>query len=230
MGEDETQNNWELAEGLEELQPLFEKNDAIFRVSSFDRLKVEGIAPEKLEKIREIHTRIKRLANAYPGLRIGEILDDRQLSATDKRKRVAARTGLLDRFQMQNPKTEFLALDFTPDSSAVQALDFTGFSSDERRMVLATLKSYQRIYSITHDAAHSKLLLEMDHHSPLTIANISLTNFKKSSGLDETVAEEYYNQSRAETTNTVLGVGAVLDAQFGGLSQMAVGNIGPSIG
>ncbi len=217
-------------EGLEELQPLFDKNDSVFRSSSFDRLKVEGIAPEKIKTLRETHTRIKKTANTYAGLQITEILDNRQLSAANKEKQINARIELLTRFHAQNPGKEFLFLDYSPDSADLQALNFNGYSANEKRMVLKTVKADQRMYSVTRDVTHTKLLLEAGYHSPLSIANMSCTMFIQDTGLAENVATDYYNQCRSTATSTMMGLGAIHDAVFGGFSQMEVGNIESSIG
>jgi hypothetical protein len=201
-----------LSEGIERLQPLFDKNEALFGADWFDSLDVEGIDPGEVEELRQTHTRLKRFANAYPGLRLGEILDNRQLSPpADKAARIAERVELLSRFQAQNPDVEFLRLDYAPDSDDIKALDFTGFSADEQRMVLSTVKAYQRMYSVTNDGAHAKLLLEMGYHSPLSIADVSLKHFVVRTSLDETVAEKYYDNARVLATRTTLNMDKVLD-------------------
>jgi hypothetical protein len=196
-----------LSEGIERLQPLFDKNEAPFAVDGFDSLDVEGIDPGEVDRLREAHARLTGLANSYPGLRLGELLDDGQLPPADKEARIAERVGLLSRFQAQNPDVEFLFLDYTPDSADVEALNFEDFAADEQRMVLSTLKAYQRMYAVTHDAAHTKLLVEMGHHSPVTIAKGSLEDFKATTGLDAAVAEEYYTSACASAQRKILPQG-----------------------
>ncbi len=140
-----------VAQGLEDLNPLFEKNTIVVGAESFETLDVKGIDPKEVQKLRVSHTRLKGLANTYPGMGIDAILDDRKLSANDKEKQITARIGLLTRFHSQNPDKEFLFLDYSPDSDDIQTMDFAGFSADEQCMVLKTLKAYQRMYSVTQD-------------------------------------------------------------------------------
>ena len=218
-----------LTEDIDDLQPLFDRNEKVFGVDRFERLDIAGISEGEVEKLRKGYSHLKHLSNAYPGLRIGEILDDHRLSISEKKKETSDRIELLSRFQAQNLEVEFLALDYGPDSEDLQALDFTGFSSDQQSMVLKTLKAYQRMYSITSDATHTRLLLEMGHHSPISITNMSRENFVMSTGQDRTVAQAYYNNACASTTNMYINQFGVLDAYHAGSRWSHVDNSDPSI-
>ncbi|MCK5245166.1 MAG: hypothetical protein KAJ90_07845, partial [Desulfobacterales bacterium] len=201
-----------VAQRLKTLQPLFERNEKLFGVDRFSALNVEDVDPEKRDDLRKAHARLKGMANTYPGLRIAEILDDPQLSTNDKKKQITARIGLLTRFHAQNPDKEFLFLDYAPESADLQALDFEGFKDDEQRMVLKNVKACQRMYSVTRDAAHAKILLEQGHHSPLSIANMSRKQFKESAGFEKPVADYYYGNVCALSTKMGLEIFGALDA------------------
>jgi hypothetical protein len=218
-----------LAQGLEDLNPLFEKNTIVVGAESFETLDVKGIDPKEVQKLRVSHTRLKGLANTYPGMAIDAILDDRKLSANDKEKQITARIGLLTRFHSQNPDKEFLFFDYSPDSVDIQAMDFAGFSADEQCMVLKTLKACQRMYSVTQDGDHAKLFLEMGHHSPFSITRNSRQQFVASTDLSTTVAEAYYDGSRSSTTGAILGVTGALDLVSGAHGDLAVDNTDPAI-
>jgi hypothetical protein len=184
-----------LAKMLETLQPLFENNENLFGDEHFSSLNVPDVNPEVRQNFRKTHAKLRALANIYSSLRIAEILDDRQLSASSKEKKISARIALLTRFHSQNADKEFLFLDYSPDSPDLQESDFSGFAEDERRMVLKTLKTFQDIYSVTKRCDHATILLSLGYHSPIQIANTSREHFISRLGLEKSVAMTYYNQA-----------------------------------
>lgn len=194
-----------VAEGLETLRPLFERNEPLFGREDFGNLIEPDTDPDTQENLRQAHTRLKALVNTYPGLCIAEILDDRQLSANAKEERIAARIELLTRFHAQNQNKEFLFLDYSPESPDLNALDFENFSTDEQRMVLKMVKAYQRMYSVTRDATHTRDLLEKGHFSPLGIANMSRKAFVESLGVDTPVGDAYYRNACNMATDMSVG-------------------------
>ncbi|MBW2559119.1 MAG: hypothetical protein JRD69_09875, partial [Deltaproteobacteria bacterium] len=214
---------------MEELQPLFENNEVVFGIDRFDSLNLEGIDPGEVETIRRAHGNLKKLANTYPGLRISPILDDRRLSPGDKRARISERIGLLSRFQAQNPAVEFLALDYVPESDDIKALNFGGFMEDEQRMVLNIMKASQRMYSITNDCTHTKMLMERGYHSAFGMANDSLTLFMLNTGLDKAVAKGYYDQACAAAIDGTTSTISVIDMMVSAFRLTNVDNTDPAL-
>jgi len=219
------------AEDLDKLLPLFERNEAVFNIDSFDSLKLdEGLNPDEVEKLREAHTSVKCFVNRYPGLAIGEILDDRNLlTAGEKMEVIEERVGLIDRFHTQNPNMEFLSLDYAPESADIKALNFDGFKEDEQLMVLKTMKAYQRMYSITNDSADTQMLMEKGYHSAFGIANDSLTLFMLNTGQDKAVAKDYHDRAAALAINATTSMMAFVDVMCGGFDRTKVDNTYPSI-
>lgn len=181
---------------------LFEKNERPFS-TSFDDLNLAGVDETTVDRLRTSHTRLMGLANTYPGLEIHTILNNPQVSADDKAKQIQGRIALITRFHSQNPEKEFLSLDYSPESANTQALDFNGFSEDQQRMVLKTVKAFQRIYSVTRDSNHAQLLLSTGYHSPVQIANVGQQFFISSTGLDESVGKAYYEKAGTLATKSV---------------------------
>ena len=219
----------ELSKGIERLQSLFEKNKIVFGVAGFDSLNTAGIEADEAEELRKEHLTLKYFANTYPGLRLNEILDNRELSIATKTKHIQKRIGLLKKFQEQNSEVEFLAFDYVPESPDLEALNFEGVSLDEQRMVLSTVKAYQRTYSITKDIEHTQRLMATGYHSAFSIANDGLESFRKNTGLSSPEADSYYRKAMSAVVATSTAIGSVVDLEFGGFGDLAVANEGPSI-
>lgn len=105
-----------LAESIERLQPLLEKNKALFGTAGFDGLDVEGIDPREVDELRQDYGWLLRFANTHPGLHLHELFDGKKRSADDKMARVRERVEQLERLWQQSPEAEFLALDYETDS------------------------------------------------------------------------------------------------------------------
>ncbi len=215
--------------GLERVQPLFEQNDSLFAARDFDRVNTEGLEDDQIQELRPAYTQLKRFANAYPGMRVAELLDDSRLSPEEKAERVTERIRLLDTVREQNPEVEFLALDYTPESADIAALDLSGLQLEEQRMVLSNFKAYQRTYGVTRDVEDANLVLEAGYNSAVGIAKEIFESFVEHTGLEEVKAREYYDIAKAKAGAVTTAFGTVLDTFQGGFDSLEVANTGPTI-
>ncbi len=217
--------------GLELLQPLFMRNEAIFTAESFDSLNVEGLHPDQVTSLYNSYAYLQQFAQTYPGLRIQELLDDHSLSNPEKIVRLGDRVQLLPRFQAQNSKLEFLRIDYSPDSSDLEALNFEGFAPEEQEMVLFTLKAYQRTYTLTKDVNQTKRLMAAGYHSALSIFSEHRETFLEQTGLESSLGNIYYDNALDTVSSTTALIGAMWDLNRGGFKWLGqVDNITPEIG
>ena len=214
----------EIGNDLETLKPLFDRNERIFSVDRFVRLDQGDLDEDAIEKLHTAHTKLKRFANTYPGLRIKEILDDVQLSASEKQSQIHKRLHLLKRFEKTNANVEFLNLDYVPDSPDMESLDFTGVSAEERRMVLDNLKAYQRVHAVARDVSTSNKILEAGLHSPFSMTNGGYTEFKLATGQNDHEAKPNFGRALELTGKGYLAAFGLGEAANGPFGQMAVDN------
>ena len=218
-----------VVQDLEDLQPLFASNERVF-ATAFDDLDLGGLDAATVESLRSSHARIKGLANTYPGLAIHALLDNPQQPIDAKVKQIRERIGMITRFHAQNPNKEFLFLDYSPGSDDIQSLDFTGFAEDKQRMVLQTIKAFQRIYAVTGDSGHAQLLLAMGYHSPLQIAAMCRHHFIASTGLDDTAGKAYHDKARGLAARSVIGLMGVKTQIDSILGKFGFDNADPAVG
>lgn len=212
---------------LKELSELSDKNIEVIGTSIFHRLNAAGLEKPEIDTIRTAHAKLMRLVNIYPGLDLGEILDDPKLTPVDKASSIKERIGWLNRVREQNSNVEFLKLDYSPDTEDVAALNFKGLSEAEQAGVKSALKSYQRVYFLTKDVGHVRTVMEAGYRSATGIVNAGIEAFIRSTGLDEEVAGRYYDTARGLTVTVGAGVGAILDYTRGGFNLLNVSNIKP---
>lgn len=149
---------------------------------SFEELKTEGIPADERDTMRMAFRDLQRMANYYPGLEMQEILGN-DGAAAEKIAEITKRVSLVGKLFTLNPETNFLALDYLPDSADMKALKFDGFEEPDRRMVLRTMKAYQRVYHVAGNALRAKEVLEAGFHSGTAIASLTLDAFAQSTGL-----------------------------------------------
>lgn len=210
------------------LQPVFDKNETVFGVGRFKKMASEKSRPEETEKQGNAHSALLRLVNQYKGLKLAEILDNRELSAEDKAAQLSEKIGLLSRFQSQNPDAEILALDYAPESEDVAALDFSSFTTEEEQMVLSCFKSCQRTYTVTEDVEHCQVLMTAGYDSALKIVNDSQENFQTHSGLSADISHDIYEASLETAGTTATLAGSIIDVVQGGFDWTDVSNQSPS--
>jgi len=216
-----------IAADLNALQPLIEKNQGAFGTGDFRRLNVTGISGK--DALRNRYDSLRRLANAYPGLNLVEVLDNHEHSAQARSMQIVNRIELLMLFQANNPDVELLHLDYAGGSAEVEELNFNGLSDEDKAMVLANVKAGQRIYTLAKDIEHTRIMLEAGYHASSDIVKDGHAAFQANTGLDEHTAAAYYNEALEAVGNTTATVATLFDGLWGGLDWTDVGNIGPFI-
>lgn len=211
-------------ERLEKLKPLLKINKSPFKNADFNLLKRGSLKKQNSERLRSEFTQLKKFANVYSSFGIAELLDNVKLSPNDRAREIVRRTGLLTKVQEQNPDYELLALDYSPESPDISSLDLSYLNSDEQYMVLSSLKTFQRIHTITKDAEHAKVILESGYRSAIDIAHGDLKKFVASTGLNEESALDYYKVARSRSIVNANQVASIMDYHKGGFGEVNVGN------
>jgi hypothetical protein len=219
----------DISRGLESLKTIFDTNEKVFGNTPFDELKTDGLSAAELKKQKAQFETIDRISKVHPGLKLNEILNDKNLSAADKGKIVTERIGLLDKFVKNNSEVNFLAISYTHDSEDVKALNFQGFNLEEKAMVLASVKSYQRVYSFTQDIEHTEAIMAAGFHSSFHVTSVTLPEFVKATKLDTAIATKYFENAHMGIIRTTGVMGSILDILTGSFDWTAVGNSSPAI-
>ncbi len=218
-----------IRKGLTSLKPLLEQNDTVFGATAFEDLKTDNLTAAQIRKLKGQYQKLRSLVRIHPGLNLHEILDDKQLTIADRGKRVVERIGLLEKFTKNNPTVDYLSISYTHDSKDVSSLDFSGFKTDEKAMVLNSVKSYQRVYSFTHDIEHTEAIMAAGYHSAYHLTSDTFDNFVKATELDIKIATRYFENAHDSIIRTTGAIGSVLDVVSGSFDWTNVGNTSPSI-
>jgi hypothetical protein len=209
---------------LNKVAPLFKNNPDVFGVSGFEDLNIEGIPASELDGLAKEYDSLRGIVNQYPGLKLAEVFNNRDISIDDKNIKVADNVGLLDRFVKNNPDSNYLTYNFAHDSEDVKSLNFQGFKPEEAKMVLGTIKSQQRIFSFTNDIADTQKLLKAGYHSSFQVTSVTFEEFLKTSKLDIKIAEKYYENAHQAIIRSTGVMGSILDILTGSFNWTAVGN------
>jgi len=218
-----------ISKGLISLKPLLDQNDKVFGITAFKDLKTDNLTAAKIKIFKDQHQKINRLVRIHPGLKIDEILNDKQLHIADRGRLVVERIGLLEKFTKNNQSVDYLSISYTHDSKDVSSLDFTGFKSEEKAMVLNSLKSYQRVYTFTQDVEHTEAIMAAGYHSAYHVTSVTLQNFINTTNLDAKVATHHFESAHDSIIRTTGVVGSVLEVTAGSFDWTNVGNTSPSI-
>lgn len=218
-----------VSEELKTLKPLFKHNPKLFGLNGFDELKTGSLSAAEKKKLKAAHERIDRISKVHPGLKLDDLLNDKNLSEIERGTQLVKRTGLLKQFIKNNPKVNYLTLQYTHDSDDLKALNFQGFSPDEKAMVLNSVKSYQRVYSFTGDVEYTEAIMAAGFHSAYHITSVTQDEFIRAVNLPANVAAGYFENAHMAIIRTTGVMGSILDIITGSFDWTAVGNTGPSV-
>jgi hypothetical protein len=181
----------------------------------FSELDVSGLTPAQLGQAEAAHRELRQLVRAFPGLCLREVLADPRLSPADKAAAVSRRGSFIERVRARAGEGELLYLDFSPDSADLGrlGLEELGASAEEQKLVVDTLKSYQRIYAVTNEAEETQRLIENGYSSAVAIATRPFGEFRAHTNVPK--AETYWRDSRATLIDTMATVASIIDVVAG---------------
>ncbi|MDB4891180.1 MAG: hypothetical protein JWL61_3035 [Gemmatimonadetes bacterium] len=157
---------------------------------------------------------IRELVNQFPGLGLSSLLE----RGADARNAVALaeeRIGWLRDVHTNNPDLDLLAIDYLPESESLNKVNFGDLGEPERKMVVSTLKGYQRVQALTGDAITSLALLKAGHHSSSSILRSTVDDFAATTRLPLPLAAAVYAQADQQANNAAISLFGILDLARG---------------
>lgn len=207
-----------MLERAAELEVLREFNPQYFpfEVQEFADLDTGNLSEERVASLRRQFEEVKETINRYPGLRLGEVLADDSLSRDEKWRTVKRRTQLVDSFFQRHAKQNIFSLDLSHGSEAIETLDFGDVGDDERRMILATAKSYQRSYALTDDLPDAEKLVAAGFDSSVAVAEADIETFSKkidveTDALPDHLKKDYYKKAVERAAGVTAKAGIALE-------------------
>ena len=194
----------------------------------FGALKTEGISPDELGKLGKRHEKARTLANRYPGMRLATVLDDGAMSPIDKEREVSRRTQLATNFFKDN--ADVLGADLTLGSADIGTLTFAAGASDQdKAMVLANARTYQRAMTIAEDIADADALVAGGFGSAMAVATTRADVVAARTGLKSDVVARYQEKAKRVASGVTAQIGSLIDIVKGGFKDTGVGNVSPQL-
>lgn len=211
------------------LDALLQKNpDALTR--DFSALDTTGLSGARLEEVATAHGELRRMDRMYPGLRIAEMVQDPERTPQQKADILTRRTTWIGEVQSRLADVEdsLFHLDLSNGSADLERLQLAGIGDGvEQRMVLSTLRAYQRTWAITRDPQAAQELLEAGFSSATSIAKRTLAEFANTVGLPK--AERYWRDARSLLMDGSVTLGSVIDVVADLFDDLGVGNVQPDV-
>ena len=122
--------------------------------------------------------------------------------------------GLMDKFYEVNEDLNFLDLDYNEGSEDLGKVDLDNFPESDKEAILGTLKTNQRLHSITKDAADTFRLKDAGYQSGFEIALDSYPNFLETTGLvDSPLVKMYFDTGGQIARNDGVALGNIADVK-----------------
>jgi len=187
--------------------------------------------PEDLEQDDYAEILYKKVENLFPGRALSVRIDRlrRNTGSDEKSQQLGKQMTLVDTFIKRNQDVDLLAINYIHDSQDLKGLNFQGLKVDEQKVVLDTLKSWQRVYSLAEDLEYTEAIVTAGFHSAYHITSTTLSAFTLATGLTEELAVKLYNKAHESIIHTTGMVGSILDQLTGSFDWTAVSNLDPSI-
>jgi len=211
---------------LATLAPLYRLNSVVVG-AGFSSLVKTGLAPEQLTTMGSAQAQLQQLANAYPGLALAAVLDDRTLDAATKGNTVTRRIGLVQQVGTQLGQVQLLRLDLSAGSADLPKLRLAniGATAAEQAMVLSTLRAYQRVWAITNDVDVTHTVVAAGFSSAMSIATLTRSAFTAQSTLDAATAQIVWNGARTNLSDVTKTTATILDLTGPSYAPLKVRNV-----
>ncbi len=218
-----------LASDLDRVEPLLSGNPDLFGRGR-DRLALDGVDSQSQDAALNAYASINRLVNRYPGLGLADVLNASQQASQQKVEEVTRRVALMGRFYGLNPSAPFLTMNTLPGGGDLDGLDFGDMAEDERDMVLATVRSQQRMWRVTGgNAEHTVELMEAGYHDAASIVEDTRSTFIANTEMDPLDATRYWAEAEEIAKGAIARFGTLLDETFGGFAGIEVTNVSAEV-
>ena len=218
-----------LAGALTDLDPLFRQNPKVVG-GRFEDLDTGGLDPSQIAKLQTTYRGLVQLARAYPGLELATVLDDVTLDAAARVTTVARRIGLFQKVGAALGESPVLDFDLSAESPDLAKLGLgeLGATADEQRMVLSTLRAYQRTWAVAQNVDDTHKLVGTGFTSAMSIGTQPFAEFQARAGFATARAKSLWDSARTSMASVTMTATAALDLSYGMFDQLGVGNQGPS--
>ncbi len=215
--------NQGIAEALTRIAPLFGKNPEPFG-RPFDSLNLDEIPEESVDAFRQDHELLQGIAYLNPGLAITEILNSEE-NAEEKQTRIRKRINGLATVYENNPTSELLTIDYTPEYGNSDSLDFGDLDETETKQVVAGLKAIQRTFAIAKDSKVAIKIMKGGYSSATAVAEAGFEEFQASTGLGEEEAYALFKEAEGLSATAAVASGVAIDIILGGYVHPNLGNL-----
>jgi 4-oxalocrotonate tautomerase len=190
---------------LDSLNTQLRKNDKLIdgkNPAIIDWRDIGARGPKKFERDLQDLT---AFANTYRHLGITDIINDKGLDVSKKKKAIIERIKLLDKFYKNNPKLDLELIDFFDvNREAGQGasrredgkLNWKGIPDAYRPLLRKQLMAYQRMQNIADSTEDREILLSKGYDSSTTIADKTQYGFERTSGLEVGKARMIHNKAQ----------------------------------
>lgn len=187
------------------------------------RLNWKGINARDRAKMEDELRILVAFANTYHHLGVTDIINDAQLDASEKKRRIEGRLGALAKFWQNNRYVEFAVTNFLHENS----FNWAGITDDLIKPVRKQLLAYQRVGLLSQDFQTRITLLTKGFYSATAIAGMTEKRFAALSGLEYAQYRPVYLKALEHALVSAHFFEAVRDATFGTFNLLAVSNLVP---
>ena len=103
---------------LDSLNPLLDKNDRLIHGERPAALDWTGVRTNQRQAAEQALRELTDLANTYRRLGVAELVNDKSLSLDQKKRAIAGRLQLIDRFYQNNPALDLRLVNFFEEAAA----------------------------------------------------------------------------------------------------------------
>ncbi|MGS0688323.1 Tc toxin subunit A-related protein [Nakamurella sp. GG22] len=201
----------------------------IIGVRDFSSLDDSSFSEDEVATLKAHFENTVGVANRYAGMRLASVFDDRRLSDSDREGEVSRRIELANGFLADNPGA--LGADLTHGSDDIARLSFgAAADDDDRAMMLANARVYQRALAVTDDIDTAEKLVAGGFRSALTLAMTRSELIVAKTGLPAADVAAYKAKAEGIASGLSAHVGSIIDIIKGQFVDFAVGNMSPKLG
>lgn len=218
----------QIQEDIEGLAPLLSNQPTILTDRNAEP-DLESIPAVDRNRIQEAYDRSKTLVGSYPGLPLAAILEDVATPVADRVEKVKTEITQFKSVQAANPDTNWLSLDYSPDSDDIPKINFAGVDERAQRKFVANMKSYQRAYQFAGSVEDAGVVLAAGYQCSKQVVADGFDKFAAKSKLPGKSAERVYEAAKVTVGSVAATFGSILDLLRGHFGSLLVGNSGPQI-
>lgn len=210
---------------LDSVNSLLDNNDKLIDGVNPATIDQKGIKAAQRKNLQQNLQELTAFANTYCHLGVADIINNKTLNLSQKKRAIVGNLQLLGTFYQNNKQADLRLVNFFDAEGG--DVNWHNIPAESRPLLRKQLMSYQRTLTLADSTLDRQTLLGKGYESAQAITGVTKTEFVSTSGLPLGQSRMIYARSQEYALTTSHNYATIRDTFWGNFDDFDVSNTDP---